>query len=163
VRRWVVLVLTVLVVSGVSLAQNRSDNLAGTWRLVSASALTEGGGRNDSPFGSNPAGVLTYTLDGRMTVLIANSGRKALSGDRISAPAEERAEAYSTFLAYSGRYSLKGDKVIHHVEISSIENWVNTDLVRTLRFEAERIILTTPPLSVGGRMQTTELVWERVK
>ena len=149
--------------SGVSMAQNQSDGLAGTWRLVSASAVTEGGGRNDSPFGTNPSGVLTYTPGGRMTVLIANGGKKALSGDRISAPAEERAQAFATFLAYSGRYSLKGDKVIHHVEISSVENWVRTDLVRTVTFEAERITLTTPPVSVGGRMQTTELVSERVK
>jgi len=98
-----------------------------------------------------------------MTVLISHSGRTALSGDRISAPAAERAQAFATFLAYAGRYSLKEDKVIHHVEVSSVENWVNTDLVRTLALEGQRITLTTPPLSVGGRMQTTALVWERLK
>jgi hypothetical protein len=163
VKRWIALALIGLVAPGVASAQNGNDELAGTWRLSSASASTEGRGSNDSPFGSNPSGLLTYTLDGRMSVLIANGGRKALSGDRITAPAEERARAFATFLAYSGRYSLQGDKVIHHVEISSVENWVRTDLVRSIRFEAERITLTTPPLSVGGRIQTTELVWERVK
>ena len=58
---------------------------------------------------------------------------------------------------------LQGDKVIHHVEISSVENWVRTDLVRSITFEEERITLTTAPLSVGGRMQITELIFERVK
>lgn len=160
--KWAVLFLTVFSLPPVSTGQNPSDELVGTWRLVSVSASTEVGG-NDSPFGSSPTGMLTYTGDGRMTVLIAHSGRTALSGDRISAPAEERAEAFATFLAYAGRYSLKGDKVIHHVEISSVENWVRTDLVRTITYEGERITLATPPLSVGGRMQITKLVWERMK
>lgn len=99
-----------------------------------------------------------------MTAMISYSGRKPLSGaDRIASPADERAEAFATFFAYAGRYSLARDQVIHHVEISSVENWVNTDMVRLIRFEGDRIRLRTPPLSVGGTVQTSELVWERVK
>lgn len=161
--RWGVLALTVLAVPHLSIGQNTGGKLVGTWRLVSVSSSTEGGGRNDSPFGSSPAGLLTYTPDGRMTVLISHGGRTALSGDRISSPAAERAEAFATFLAYAGTYSLKENKVIHHVEVSSVENWVSTDLVRTIAFEGERITLTTPPLSVAGKTQTTDLVWERLK
>lgn len=95
--------------------------------------------------------------------MISHGERKPLSGDRISAPAEEKVEAYSTFFAYAGRYSVTGNKVIHHVEISSVENWINTDLTRLIVFEGHRIRLITPPLSVGARSQTTELLWERVK
>jgi hypothetical protein len=36
-------------------------------------------------------------------------------------------------------------------------------LIRLVRFDEDRITLTTPPLSVGGTIQTTEFVWERVK
>lgn len=95
--------------------------------------------------------------------MISHGGRKPLSGaDRIAAPAEERAEAFATFFSYGGRYSIEGDKVIHHVEISSVQNWVNTDLVRLIRFHGDRITLRTPPLSVGGVIRTTELVFERI-
>ena len=146
------------------LSKQPRGGLVGTWRLVSASASTASGGRNEAPFGPRPRGVLTYTREGRMSVIISHGGRKPLSrSDRIAAPAEERAEAFATAFAYAGRYSLGGDKVIHHVEISSVENWVNTDLVRLFELKGERLTLRTPPILVGGVIQTTELIWERVK
>ena len=139
------------------------DRLAGTWKLVSVSSSTASGERNDTPFGPSPAGFLTYTQDGRMTAMISYGGRKRLSSsDARSAPAEEQAEAFRTFVAYAGRYTLNGDKVIHHVEISSIQNWVDTDLIRSIRFEGERIVLVAPPTSVGGKIQTFELIWQRL-
>ena len=144
------------------IARNR-ENLVGSWRLESVSALNEGGDRNNEPFGNGPKGSLTYTADGRMAVLISYGGRKPLSSeDRILAPAEEKNEAFSTFFAYSGRYSLLDDRVIHHVDISSVENWVNTDLVRFIEFSDDRITLRTPPMLSGGKNQTIELVWERL-
>jgi hypothetical protein len=139
------------------------DSVVGTWRLVSASASTADGRAIAAPFGSSPAGLITYTREGRMTAMISHGGRRPLSSDRISSPASERAEAFATFFAYAGRYSINGQLVIHHVEISSVQNWVNTNMVRVLEFDGDRITLRTPPLSVGGTTQTTDLVWERVK
>lgn len=162
--RIVVLVLSVATAfSGDLIAQDRT-NVVGTWKLVSASASRPSGGRNEAPFGSSPTGSLTYTPEGRMILILSYSGRKPLSGaDRISSPVAERAEAFSTSFAYAGRYSVTADKVIHHVEVATVQNWVNTDLVRVLRVEDDRLTLQTPPLSVGGVIQTSELVWERLK
>jgi hypothetical protein len=95
--------------------------------------------------------------------LETNAQVSRASGDRISASVEERAEAYATYFAYAGTYALTGDKIVHHVEMASVQNWVNTDLVRIVRLEDDKITLTTPPLSVGGQSQTTELVWQRIK
>jgi hypothetical protein len=36
-------------------------------------------------------------------------------------------------------------------------------MVRLVTFGDDRITLRTPPISVGGTTQTTDLVWERVK
>jgi hypothetical protein len=139
------------------------DRLEGTWKLVSASSSTAGGERNDAPFGSSPAGFLTYTQDGRVTAMISYGGRKRLSSsDSLSAPAEEQGEAFRTFIGYAGRYTLDGDRVIHHVEISSIQDWVNRDLIRSIKFEGERIVLATPPSLDGGKIQTFELIWQRL-
>ena len=110
---------------------------------------------------SNPAGFLTYTSDGRVTALISYGGRKSLSARR-QARCEEQAEAFKTFLAYAGRYTLSGDKVTHHVEISSIQNYVDKDLVRSVKFQGDQIILVTPPTRVNGKMQTFELIWQRL-
>jgi len=80
----------------------------------------------------------------------------------MSSPVEEQAEAFKTFLAYAGRYTLRGDKVTHHIEISSIQNYVDKDLVRSVRFHGDRIILVTPPTLVNGKIQTLELIWQRL-
>jgi len=137
-----------------------SDKLVGTWKLVSASSTTAAGERSETPYGPNPAGFLTYTGDGRVTALISYDGRKSLSfgGGTL----EEQAEAFQTFLAYSGRYSFNGDKVTHHIEISSIQNYVGKDLVRSVKFQRDQIILVTPPTPVNGKVQTVELIWQRL-
>ena len=149
---------TLLAISGRSCAGSERT-LVGTWKLVSASSSAD-----KAVFGQNPTGFLTYTSDRRMSALVAYDGRRLLSSsDDVSAPTEERAQAFSTFLAYAGRYTFTGHEVIHHVEIASIQNWVNTDLTRDVTFEGNRLILRTPPMTSGGVVQTFELVWERVK
>ena len=75
---------------------------------------------------------------------------------------EEQAEAFKTFLAYAGRYTLSDDQISHHVEISSIQNYVNKDMVRSIKFEGDRITLVTPPMAVNGEIQTVELIWQRL-
>ena len=75
---------------------------------------------------------------------------------------EEQAEAFKTFLAYAGTYRLDGDKVTHHVEVSSIQNYVDKDLVRSVKFKDDQIILLTPPMRMNGKMQTIELIWQRL-
>jgi hypothetical protein len=105
-------------------------------------------------------GLLTYTADGRVSALISYDGRRSLSPGGGSL--QEQADAFKTFLAYAGRYTLSGDKVIHHVEISSIQNYVDKDLVRTVKFQGDQIVLVTPPTRVNGKIQTLELIWQRL-
>jgi hypothetical protein len=143
---------------------NSNERLVGTWKLVSASSATASGERGEPPYGINPVGFLTYSEDGRVTALISYGGRKPLSiGAKPPALIEEQSEAFKTFLAYAGRYNLNGDKVIHFIEISSIQNYVNKELVRSVTFQGDRIVLVTPPTMVNGKVQTMELVWERLE
>jgi hypothetical protein len=144
-----------------------NDSLVGTWKLLSASTRTSSGERDGTPYGVDPVGFLTYTGDGRVTALISYGGRKRLSvlsvGGEPQSQIEEQAEAFKTFLGYAGWYTLTGDKVIHHIEISSIQNYVDKDLARTVKFEDDRITLLTPPTSVNGKIQTVELIWQRMR
>ena len=133
------------------------------WKLVSASSSTGSGIRNDIPYGPDPRGSLIYTPDGRMAVMVSYGGREQLSSsDRVAAPAAERAAAFASFFAYSGRYTISGSEVIHHVEIASVENWVNTDQRRFVKHSGQRLTLVTAPRLVNGREETFELIWERV-
>lgn len=141
-----------------------NEKLVGTWKLVSASSTDAAGAEIEPPYGADPVGFLTYTPDGRVTALISYSGRKPLSmGAKPPALLEEQAQAFKTFLAYGGRYRLEADKIIHSIEISSIQNYVNRELVRRVKFEGHQLVLITPPTMVNGKMQTIELAWQRLE
>jgi hypothetical protein len=136
-----------------------TEKLIGTWQLVSAVSTASNGERDAEPYGPNPTGFLTYGSDGRVNAIISHGGRKPLSS---KASTQEQAEAFKSFFAYAGHYTLKDDQVIHHIEISSVQNYVTQHLVRTVRFEGDEIVLTTPPTVVNGRIQQMELIWRRL-
>jgi hypothetical protein len=162
--KWILAAVLTLPAFSISAIAESKDALVGTWKLVSAKDTTEKGEVRDS-YGSNPTGFITYTADGRMMAIIINGGRKPFSvPDWIASPVEERAEAFATSLAYAGSYTFSGDKVIHHVEAHSLQNFVNTDFVRFVKRDGrDRLILRVLALLKGGERVTQELVWQRLK
>ncbi len=161
--RTAILAMAEFIAFSAGLFVQTNEKLVGTWKLVSASSTTSTGEPSETPYGPSPVGFLTYTGDGRVSALISYGGRKSLSvGGGPLALQAEQAEAFKTFLAYAGRYTLSGDKITHHIEISSIQNYVDKDLVRSVKFQGEQIILVTPPTPVNGKIQTVELIWQRL-
>src|ERR1700687_4650974 len=147
----------------VAMAQDK-NSLVGTWSLVSVVSKSDKGDVNSTLYGARPKGFVTYTADGRMSVVLNEDGRKPLSvNDRVSAPMEERAQAFSTMNAYAGTYTFSGNKLVHHVEVASIANWIGTNQERTVKMQGDRVTLSPPPHSRGGVMYTLDLTWERVK
>ena len=117
-RKRIELVALMFMGFAVAASAQTKDALVGTWKLVSATDTTDKGEVRDA-FGKDPAGLLSYTANGRMMVIITHAGRRSLSvDDYISAPPEERAEAFATVLAYAGRYTRRGGEVIHHIEVA---------------------------------------------
>ena len=113
----------------------------------------------------NPTGLITYTADGQVMNIITNGGRRPLSvSDNVGASAEGRVEAFATVVAYAGSYTLNGNKVIHHVEVCSIPNAVNTDQVRLItNLKRNSLTLRTfTMVSVGRQITYREFVWERI-
>ena len=139
-----------------------AHTIVGTWKLVSTGATTADGKSVASPMGEHPAGFLTYTADGRMSLLITHDGRPRLSGDRLDSPIEERANAFSTMVSYAGSYRLDGNRLIHHIEAASSQNWVGTDLPRTVTFNGNRLKLEAPMQERHGVVQKFEQIWERI-
>ena len=139
-------------------------DLAGTWQLVSIVRQAPDGTKDDAPFGKHPTGLLIYSADGHTSVIISYDNRKRLSSDdRLAASVEEKATAFDTSFGYAGRFTCAGGKVVHHVTVASVPNWVGTDMVRVIRSVDDRLTLSTPPLLVGGAASTWELTWVRPK
>lgn len=161
--RFIGSVLVIVLLASLTGAAQSSSTIVGTWKLISAKSTTSKGAVDNYAFGKSPTGFMTFTTEGRMSLIMADDARKPLSIlDRVAAPPNERAEAFATFVAYAGRYSFNGDRLIYHVEVSSIQNWVGTDLTRIIRFQGNRLTTRTPTTVKGGVQQVIELMWERV-
>lgn len=158
------LVSSLVVVFSSRVNAQSNASLVGTWKLVSVTATTDKGDVDKAVLGENPSGLLSYTANGRMMEIISEDGRKPLSiADRVAAPAEERARAYSTFMAYAGRYAFTCDRVVTHVEIASLQNWVNTEQTRFVTLSGNRLTVRSTPISRAGVMVNIESVWERLR
>jgi hypothetical protein len=144
--------------------------LIGTWKLISATAIRSEGSTDKEVYGANPTGYLIYTLEGRMMVMFAKRNRPSFSevvqspfSDEMNAvPLDVLSQAFKTFNAYAGTYRVKGDTVIHHLEIASIPNRVGTDLVRTFSVRKNQLTLKTPSIFSNSIEQFFELLWERI-
>jgi hypothetical protein len=68
----------------------------------------------------------------------------------------------ATFVSNCGRYEIKGDRVIHHVEASLDPNMTGEPVERFMQLSSKRLSLSLPPFSLFGEPHTGHLVWERV-
>ena len=163
--KWI-LVLALATVSNFSKLPAQSNNaLVGTWKLQSATITTDKGEVRNS-WGTHPVGFLTYTEDGRMSAILTLDDRKPLSvSDFISAPANERAEAFASMTAYAGRYTFTGEEVVHHVEAASLPNDVGADLTRLVKLDGDQLVLLVakPYLRGGMMVRSQQLIWKRLK
>jgi hypothetical protein len=143
-------------------AKLASEQLTGTWRLVSW-GIRYPDGTVTRPFGRRPQGLLLYTPDGGMSASIAASGRKrpAVTNPR-EAPAAEKARLFDSFFAYAGRYSIRGSTVRHRVTIAGNPAMAGTLQVREARLGKGRLELSAVEKTRGrGGERRHVLVWAR--
>ena len=139
-----------------------ADRFVGAWRLLSLEARTSSG-EVRYPFGQDAVGYLLYSREGYMSVSVMQARRTHFdSSDALAAPAEEKLAAFDTYSSYSGRYEVRGQKVIHHIEISSFPNWTGKEQERSFAFSGDRLTLTAPPMQIGGVDQTLVAIWQRL-
>ena len=75
---------------------------------------------------------------------------------------EEKVAAIDSYVSYCGKYEIKTNKVIHHIEVSLFPNGVGIDQERLLKLEGDRLILGTDPFLIKGQHQSAHLIWKRV-
>jgi hypothetical protein len=119
-------------------------------------------GQKVEPFGAHPEGYLSYGLDGRMYAIVVREGRKPPAGVPTDA---EKLELFAGMAAYAGTYTIEGDTVRHHVDISWIEAWTATTQVRRFRIEGNVLYIQSPAAKdpLDGRLSSATLVWTKVR
>ena len=159
------LILTVFAVaaSSVMTKVQAADSIVGTWRLVSWIEEETESKAVHKNFGDNPLGVLTYTSDGRMMTIFADPSRKPPAAPKPTNA--EAAQLYVTMVAYAGRYTLEGEKITHHIDISWNQAWNGTDQWRYIELKNDRLALKTPPFVSPflNKEIVASVIWERAK
>jgi len=137
------------------------ERLIGTWKLVSARRKEIASGREDSFFGDEPSGYINYSPDGRMIALLVRGDRPRPQSEAASAGEAET--LFRSVVSYAGTYSVNGNEVTHHVDISWNELWTGTDQTRLVTFDGDYVRLSTRPSPdpIEGKMSVRTMTWER--
>jgi hypothetical protein len=106
-----------------------------------------------------------YDASGNMSAQLMRENRtRFATRDPVRATDAEVRNAFNGYIAYFGSYAVDEVKqaITHHVQGASFPNWVGVDLVRSYVFdESGRLLLSTPPIEMGGQSVEYVLVWER--
>jgi hypothetical protein len=148
--------------TGNAAAHACSSPLLGTWKLQSYTTEYDDG-RTVESFGAHPSGYLSYSADCRMYGIVVAEGR---SRPASVVPSEaEQAALFASMGAYAGTYTVEGDKVTHHVDVSWIESWTGTAQVRQFRIEGNTLHIRSAPAvdPADGRVSSATLIWTRVQ
>lgn len=137
------------------------SRLIGHWQLVSFTERRDDGTTFDV-FGPAPTGSITYLESGHMSVLFARAHREPFSGPWDAVTDRHKAANYDGIVAYAGRYTDFGDRVVHHVEVCWIPNWEGRDLERFLTYRPDgRVLLRTPAIRFGRAQPVQDVVVQR--
>jgi hypothetical protein len=121
-----------------------SADLVGVWRLVSFHDVDEVGRTSSGPLGADPSGVLIYTGDGHVSVVMMRTEPGPEPG----------------FMGYAGRWRRHGEQVVHQIEVAQRADWVGTEQTRAAELAGDRLTLHAST-TVDGRDQRRVLVWRR--
>lgn len=144
-------------------AHTCSSPLLGTWKLQSYTTEYEDTGQKVESFGGHPSGYLSYGADCRMYGIVVREGRKPPA--EVVATDTEKIELFNGMGAYAGTYTIEGDKVSHHVDISWIESWTGSTQVRQFKIEGNSLRIHSVPARdpLDGRVSSATLVWTKVR
>jgi hypothetical protein len=142
----------------VSKPKSAASDFVGTWKLVDYSFLHEDGSV-EKPWGDEVVGFLIYSAEGYMSGNLSPAGRRRA----LEKPANEKSNRKRDYIAYAGPYTVEGEIVTHHVEVSLFPNWLGTAQVRYHKREGDTLILRTPPIRSGEAIVAVQLTWHKVR
>jgi len=147
-------------------SQTARAQLLGTWRLVSAKAIS--GGKVSYPLGEHPGGYAGYTAT-RVWFMLVGSNRKAPA---TAIPTDaEAGPLMKSSAAYTGKYdvdplpSKDGLKVTVIVDAAANEGLKGSKRVWFAKIDGNRLTVTSPALLVPntGLTSNVEVVYVRAE
>jgi len=117
-----------------------------------------GEGAKKDVLGARPFGRLILTPEHTMAVYISSGNRKPPTTD------SDRSALFSTMIAYTGRYSFDGERLITTVDGAWSEVFKAKPQVRFVSLRGEELTLSQPDQPSGlfpGKRVAAVLVWER--
>ena len=155
----------VFVLCGEAIAEERQKCTGpqiGTWKLESFTREDVVTGKKTDLFGARPSGYISYGPDCRVFTIVTREGRKAPAA--LVATEAERVDLYSGLIAYAGTYSIDGDKISHHVDVSWNQAWTGTTVVRQFKIDGATLhIRSHEKNQVDGRESSSVLIWTKVE
>ena len=142
----------------VSKPQSAASDFVGTWKLIDYSFLHEDG-TVEKPWGENVVGFLIYSAEGYMSGNLSPAGRR----HNLEATTNEKPSRKRDYIAYAGPYTVEGETVTHHVEVSLFPNWLGTAQLRYHKREGDTLVLRTPPIPSGDGTVAVQLTWHKVR
>lgn len=147
-----------------SRCKETNDNpLVGTWQLVHWYNQTEDGTKI-YPLGNDATGYISYSNDGFVFVHLMAAKRALYAvNDPFGGTPEEDAAAVKSHISYAGTYEYRGHDVVHRVTHASCPNWIGSEQVRRVRFDAENLELSATGARFQGHLVTAYVLWERAR
>ena len=139
------------------------SGIIGVWSLVSCK-LSSSSGQVLHPYGERPRGILQYSPEGWVTLMIDDSSRKEFSvPDLARVPISEKAHAFDGFDAYAGRYSVDASRgvVVHHINCARVTSWIGKDHERFYTLREPSLFLMTDWFEMSGERWRAHLEWLR--
>jgi hypothetical protein len=143
------------------LAQDNLADLYGVWRLTSFTAQIVGGNAPPTAvWGPNPRGYLIFMPNGRMMAHVSAPDRKPPKNDADSTA------LLKSMNAYTGTYTIEGDKWTTVVDQHHNEIYVGVPQVRYFKLDGDKLYVRVPeqPSALFPGKRTTaklEFVRER--
>lgn len=122
-----------------------ASQIAGSWRLVSATATDGAGNPAPPPYGPEPMGRVVLTPGGRLMAVLCD-GRNAIPDG------EPRAYA-----SYCGNFTVEDGQLVTIVDAALVPTRVGSRQVRRIELDGQCMTLFPPPRGDGVQMR---LEWE---
>ena len=150
------LILAASLVFALSAFAGAADKLFGTWKVLSAVVEDVQTGEKTSLYGEHPRGYMVLLPSGRMMALLVSEDRREPETD------VERAAAYRSMVAYTGRYNVEGNKITTRPDVAWNEQYM-MDQVRYFRLDGDRLTIETAPAKSPdfGKVVRFIVVWRK--
>ena len=138
------------------------DLIVGTYRVGLMEYYGEDGevGR---PYGEQPLGFAFYSAEGYTSTILSRPDREHFAGgDIMSGTDAEKLAAFATAGAFSGRWELVDDTILHHLECTTFPNWVGTTQVRPFEVDEDTLTLYPPKMLMNGAIRSAKVRLDRI-